>query len=200
MKKILSLLMLCALSWVAVAQTTLTKPQAMKALMGKEHLRNTLQAKKQPARQQTQLNLTGLDTTEVYFTSFYEDPYFTPADTVIGRNDQTVITPAEWYFVLRNERYQFNFDIINNAKPETLAGTYTEKDLEEWFSWCMFPEANGDTHYYKTCKLTIQEEKVSANLTKYIVDAVVLATCGIGGPEYGYFKVHAEHKVINATT
>ena len=196
MKKILSLLMLCALSWVAVAQTTLTKPQAMKALMGKEHLRNTLQAKKQPARQQTQLNLTGLDTTEVYFTSFYEDPYFTPADTVIGRNDQTVITPAEWYFVLRNERYQFNFDIINNAKPETLAGTYTEKDLEEWFSWCMFPEANGDTHYYKTCKLTIQEEKVSANLTKYIVDAVVLATCGIGGPEYGYFKIHAEHQII----
>ena len=196
MKKILSILMLCALSWVAVAQTTLTKPQAMKALMGKEHLRNTLQAKKQPARQQTQLNLTGLDTTEVYFTSFYEDPYFTPADTVIGRNDQTVITPAEWYFVLRNERYQFNFDIINNAKPETLAGTYTEKDLEEWFSWCMFPEANGDTHYYKTCKLTIQEEKVSANLTKYIVDAVVLATCGIGGPEYGYFKIHAEHQII----
>ena len=217
MKKIFTFIMLCALSLVAVAQTakTMTKPQALKTLMAKEHLSNTLQSKQQPARQQTQLvadktatwtattyaakapaQLTGLDTTEVYFTSFYEDPSFTPADTVIGRNNQTVITPAEWYFVLRNERYQFNFDIINNAKPETLAGTYTEKDLEEWFSWCMFPEANGDTHYYKTCKLTIQEEKVSANLTKYIVDAVVLATCGIGGPEYGYFKIHAEHQII----
>lgn len=217
MKKFLSIILLACLTLAATAQT---KPQALKALMAKEHLSNTLQSKLQPARQQTELaaekpstwttttynaakapaQLTGLDTTEVYFTSFYDDPMFTPADTVIGRNNQTVITPAEWYFVLRNERYQFNFDIINNAKPETLAGTYTEKDLEEWFSWCMFPEANGDTHYYKTCELTIQEEKVSNNLIKYTVDALILATCGIGGEEYGYFKVHAEHKVINATT
>ena len=216
MKKFLSFILLACLTLAATAQT---KPQALKTLMAKEHLSNTLQSKQQPARQQAKLvaekpatwtattyaakapaQLTGLDTTEVYFTSFYEDPYFTPADTVIGRNNQTVITPAEWYFVLRNERYQFNFDIINNAKPETLAGTYTEKDLEEWFSWCMFPEANGDTHYYKTCTLTIQEEKVSENLIKYTVDALILATCGIGGEEYGYFKVHAEHKVINATT
>ena len=216
MKKILSFILLACLTLAATAQT---KPQALKTLMAKEHLSNTLQSKKQPARQQAKLvaeqpttwtattyaakapaQLTGLDTTEVYFTSFYEDPYFTPADTVIGRNNQTVITPAEWYFVLRNERYQFNFDIINNAKPETLAGTYTEKDLEEWFSWCMFPEANGDTHYYKTCTLTIQEEKVSENLIKYTLDALILATCGIGGPEYGYFKVHAEHKVIKAAS
>lgn len=184
MKKILSILMLCALSWVAVAQTTLTKPQAMKALMGKEHLRNTLQAKKQPAAAKAPTQLADLDTTEVYFTSFYEKdhPYF--------------IEPDNWFFTLRNERYQFNFSIIKKTNPQTMAGTYTEKDLEEWFSWCMFPEANGDTHYYKTCKLTIQEEKVSANLTKYIVDAVVLATCGIGGPEYGYFKIHAEHQII----
>ena len=216
MKKFLSFILLACLTLAVTAQT---KPQALKTLMAKEHLSNTLQSKQQPARQQAKLvaekpatwtattyaakvpaQLTGLDTTEVYFTSFYEDPYFTPADTVIGRNNQTVITPAEWYFVLRNERYQFNFDIINNAKPETLAGTYTEEDLEEWFSWCMFPEANGDTHYYKTCELTIQEEKVSNNLIKYTLDALILATCGIGGPEYGYFKVHAEHKVINATT
>ena len=216
MKKNLSIILLACLTLAATAQT---KPQALKTLMAKEHLSNTLQSKKQPARQQAKLvaeqpatwtattyaakapaQLTGLDTTEVYFTSFYEDPYFTPADTVIGRNNQTVITPAEWYFVLRNERYQFNFDIINNAKPETLAGTYTEKDLEEWFSWCMFPEANGDTHYYKTCTLTIQEEKVSENLIKYTLDALILATCGIGGEEYGYFKVHAEHKVIKAAS
>ena len=219
MKKIFTLILVASLSLVAFAQSTLnSKPQALKTLMAKEHLSNTLQSKHQPARQQAKLVAdkpatwtattyaaakapaahTGLDTTEVYFTSFYEDPYFTPADTVIGRNNQTVITPAEWYFVLRNERYQFNFDIINNAKPETLAGTYTEKDLEEWFSWCMFPEANGDTHYYKTCELTITEEKLSASTVNYIVDAVVLATCGIGGPEYGYFKIHAEHQVTKA--
>ena len=172
--------------------------------MAKEHLSNTLQAKMRPAQPTQQrvaakqttewgtysasakapANLTGLDTTEVHFNSFYEDPYF--------------YEPCEWYFVLRNERYQFIFDIVNNTNPQSMAGTYTEKDIDEWFSWCMFPEANGDTHYYKTCELTIQEDKVSENLIKYTVDAVVLATCGIGGPEYGYFKIHAEHKVINA--
>ena len=185
MKKILSIFMLCALSWVAVAQTTaLTKPQAMKALMGKEHLRNTLQATMQPAADKAPAQIAALDTTEVYFTSFYEKdhPYF--------------IEPDNWFFTLRNERYQFNFSIIKKTNPQTMAGTYTEKDLEEEFSWCTFPGNEGKTHYYKTCKLTIQEEKASANLTRYIVDAVVLATCGIGGPEYGYFKVHAEHQII----
>ena len=214
MKKILSFILLACLTLAATAQT---KPQALKTLMAKEHLSNTLQAVRQPARQQAKLvaekpatwtattyaakapaQLTGLDTTEVYFTSFYEDPNFYPADTVVGRQGDTVITNAEWYFVLINERYQFNFDIINNAKPETLAGTYTEKDLDEWFSWCMFPEANGKTHYYKTCELTIQEEKVSDTKIKYIVDALILATLGIGGEEYGYFKVHAEHEVVVA--
>ena len=217
MKKIFTFILLACLSVVATAQT---KPQALKTLMAKEHLSNTLQSLQQPARQQTKLvaaqepatwtattytaakapaQLTGLDTTEVYFTSFYEDPYFYPADTIEGRNG-TIITPAEWYFVLHNERYQFIFDIVNNAKAETMAGTYTEADLEESYSWCMFPEANGKTHYYKTCELTIQEEKVSGTMTKYIVDAVVLATKGIGGEEYGYFKVHAEHKMVVAKT
>ena len=218
MKKIFTLILVACLSLVAFAQSTLnSKPQALKTLMAKEHLSNTLQSLQQPARQQTKLvaaqpaewaatthaakapaQLTGLDTTEVYFTSFYEDPYYIPADTVVGRNGNTVITPAEWYFVLRNERYQFIFDIVNNVNPETMAGTYTENDLEEWFSWCMFPEANGDTHYYKTCDLTITEEKISNSKTKYIVDAVILATCGIGGAEYGYFKVHAEHEIVVA--
>ncbi|MBR5573425.1 MAG: hypothetical protein IKW35_02925 [Paludibacteraceae bacterium] len=205
MKKIFTLILVACLSLVAFAQTTLTsQPQALKAIMAKEHLSNTLQSKHQPAQPTQQrvaakqttewgtysasakapANLTGLDTTEVHFPSFYEDPYF--------------YEPCEWYFVLRNERYQFIFDIVNNTNPQSMAGTYTEKDIDEWFSWCMFPEANGDTHYYKTCELTIQEDKVSENLIKYTVDAVVLATCGIGGPEYGYFKIHAEHKVINA--
>ena len=186
--------------------------------MGKEHLSNTLQSLRRSARQQVKLvadksaawtatrynaaktpaELTELDTTEVYFASFYEDPYFYPADTVVGRNGDTVVVDAEWYFVLRNERYQFNFDIVNNTNPTTMAGNYTEKDLDEWFSWCMFPEANGNTHYYKTCQLTIKEEKVSENKIKYIVDALILATLGIGGEEYGYFKVHAEHEVVVA--
>ena len=207
MKKFITLIMVATLSLVSFAQSVQTnKPQALKTIMAKEHLSNTLQSLQQPARTQTKLvaaeksstwtvpttyaaakaptQLTGLDTTEVYFTSFYEDPYF--------------YEPSEWYFVLRNERYQFIFDIIGNVNPATMAGTYTEKDIDEWFSWCMFPEANGKTHYYKTCELTIQEEKITATKTKYVVDALVLATKGIGGEEYGYFKVHAEHEMVVA--
>ena len=207
MKKIFSLILVASLSLIAFAQSVQTsKPQALKTLMAKEHLSNNLQSKHQPARTPAKrvaeqpatwnatpytaakapAQLTGLDTTEVHFDSFYEDPYF--------------YEPAEWYFVLRNERYQFIFDIVKNVNPATMAGTYTEKDLDIWFSWCMFPEANGKTHYYKTCELTIQEEKVSDNLIKYTVDAVMLVTRGLeeGAPEYGYFKVHAEHKVIKA--
>ena len=205
MKKILSLIMVFSLSLVAMAQSTLTsQPQGLKAQMAKEHLSNKLQKLEQPAQKQQRVDAkqsadwatysvaakapaqtAGLDTTEVYFSSFYDDPYF--------------YEPCEWYFTLRNDLYQFNFDLINNTNPNSLAGTYTEKDMDEWFSWCMFPEANGDTHYYKTCNLTIQEEKVSENMIRYVLDAVVLATCGIGGEEYGYFKIHAEHKIINAT-
>ena len=206
MKKIFSLILVASLSLFAFAQTALTsKPQALKTLMAKEHLSNTLQSKRQPARTQAKrvaeqpatwnvtsytaakapAELTGLDTTEVHFSSFYDDPIYYDA--------------GDWYITLDNERYKFIFDIYSD-NANSPAGTYTEKDLDIWFSWCMFPEANGKTHYYKTCELTIQEEKVSDNLIKYTLDAVMLVTRGLeeGAPEYGYFKVHAEHKVIKA--
>ncbi len=206
MKKIFTLIMVACLSLIAFAQTTLTsKPQVLKAIMAKEHLSNMLQSMQHPAQPIQQrvtakqtaewgtystaakapANLNGLDTTEVHFTSFYDDPIYYES--------------GDWYITVDNERYKFIFDIYSDNATSP-AGTYTEKDLDEWFSWCMFPEANGDTHYYKTCTLTIQEEKVSENLIKYTLDALVLATCGIGGEEYGYFKVHAEHKVIKAQT
>ena len=206
MKKIFSLILVASLSLFAFAQTALTsKPQALKTLMAKEHLSNTLQSKRQPARTQAKriaeqpatwnvtsytaakapAELTGWDTTEVHFSSFYDDPIYYDA--------------GDWYITLDNERYKFIFDIYSD-NANSPAGTYTEKDLDTWFSWCMFPEANGKTHYYKTCELTIQEEKVSDNLIKYTLDAVMLVTRGLeeGAPEYGYFKVHAEHKVIKA--
>lgn len=206
MKKIFTLILVACLSLVAFAQSTLnSKPQALKTLMAKEHLSNTLQSKHQPARTPAKrvaeqpatwnvtsytaakapAQLTSLDTTEVHFSSFYDDPIYYDA--------------GDWYITLDNERYEFIFDIYSD-NANSPAGTYTEKDLDIWFSWCMFPEANGKTHYYKTCELTIQEEKVSDNLIKYTLDAVMLVTRGLeeGAPEYGYFKVHAEHKVIKA--
>ena len=93
MKKIFTFIMLACFSLAAVAQTASqlsSKPQALKTLMAKEHLSNTLQSLQQPARQQAKIaavkdaawtatpynaakapaQLNGLDTTEVYFTSF----------------------------------------------------------------------------------------------------------------------------------
>ena len=137
-----------------------------------------------------------MDTTEVYFTSFYEDPYYFPIDTVVGRNGDTVVTGGDWYFVLKNERYQFIFDIYGGA-PDNMAGHYTEKDLDIMFSWCAIPVANGQTSYYETCDLNIQSEKTGSKI-KYIVEATVVTTLGVGGEVNGAFKLYAEHEVVVA--
>ena len=196
MKRFFTFFMVAAISLTAVAQATwTTKPQALKSLMATERLSNTIKALQQPEPQQATLadepTWIQHDTTEVIFRSFYDDPIYYPIE--VGRGGDTV--GGDWYITLHNDRYQFIFDIYG-ASPETPAGTYTKEDLDEWYSWCMFPEANGKTHYYKTCELTIQEEKLSESLIKFTLDAVMLVTKGIGGEEYGYFKVHAEHTII----
>lgn len=196
MKRFFTFFMVAAISLTAIAQATwTTKPQALKSLMATERLSNTIKALQQPEPQQATLadepTWTQHDTTEVIFRSFYDDPIYYPIE--VGRGGDTV--GGDWYITLHNDRYQFIFDIYG-ASPETPAGTYTKEDLDEWYSWCMFPEANGKTHYYKTCQLTIKEEKLSESLIKFTLDAVMLVTKGIGGEEYGYFKVHAEHTII----
>ncbi len=200
MKRFFTFIMVAAISLTAVAQATwTTKPQALKSLMATERLSNTIKALQQPEPQQATLadepTWTQHDTTEVIFRSFHDDPIYYDVEIFTNRYGELDTTGGDWYITLENDRYKFIFDIYG-ASPETPAGTYTEKDLDEWLSWCMFPEANGKTHYYKTCELTIQEEKLSESLIKFTLDAVMLVTKGIGGEEYGYFKVHAEHTII----
>ena len=200
MKRFFTFFMVAAISLTAVAQATwTTKPQALKSLMATERLSNTIKALQQPEPQQATLadepTWIQHDTTEVIFRSFYDDPIYYPVEIFTNRYGELDTTGGDWYITLNNDRYQFIFDIYG-ASPETPAGTYTKEDLDEWYSWCMFPEANGKTHYYKTCELTIQEEKLSESLIKFTLDAVMLVTKGIGGEEYGYFKVHAEHTII----
>ena len=191
MKKIFSFILFACLSLTAVAQF---KPQAFKAMMQQQRLSNTIKSLSSSAQAPAQIN--AFDTTEVIFKSFYDDPMYTPVETIVNRNGDTVVVGGDWYIILKNDRYQFIFDIYGGT-PESPAGTYTEEDLDDdLFSWCMFPEANGKTHYYKTCDLTIQEEKLDESLIKYTLDAVMLVTMGVDGEEYGYFKVHAEHKII----
>ena len=52
MKKIFTFLLLACLSLAVTAQT---KPQALKTLMAKEHLSNTMQSLHKPVRQQAKL-------------------------------------------------------------------------------------------------------------------------------------------------
>ncbi len=214
MKKILTFILLACMSVASIAQAT-SMQLDLRSLMEKERLGNAMQTlQEHPARKivaqkaaPAQLATTKkavqkapahneMDTTEVYFTSFYEDPYYFPIDTVVGRNGDTVVTGGDWYFVLSNERYQFIFDIYGGT-PDNMAGHYTEKDLDIMFSWCAIPVANGQTSYYETCDLNIQSEKTGSKI-KYIVEATVVTTLGVGGEVNGAFKLYAEHEVVVA--
>ena len=152
MKKMFTLIIVASLSLVAFAQTSIVKPQAMKTLMAKERLSTAIKAVQQPARpeaklvtstQQAQFSAqvpyaaakapAELEVIELYFPKFDDDPLFYPLDTVVSRNGDTVVTGGDWLFTVKNERYQFNFDIYN-YNPETMAGTYTVDDLDVYFS------------------------------------------------------------------
>ena len=214
MKKILTFILLACMSVASIAQAT-SMQLDLRSLMEKERLGNAMQTlQEHPARKMiaqkaepAQLATTKktaqkapanneMDTTEVYFTSFYEDPIYFEVDTVVGRQGDTVVTGGDWYFVLKNERYQFIFDIYGGA-PDNMAGHYTEKDLDIMFSWCAIPVANGQTSYYETCDLNIQSEKTGSKI-KYIVEATVVTTLGVGGEVNGAFKLYAEHEVVVA--
>ena len=214
MKKILTFILLACMSVASIAQAT-SMQLDLRSLMEKERLGNAMQTlQEHPARKMiaqkaepAQLATTKktaqkapanneMDTTEVYFTSFYEDPIYFEVDTVVSKQGDTVVTGGDWYFVLKNERYQFIFDIYGGA-PDNMAGHYTEKDLDIMFSWCAIPVANGQTSYYETCDLNIQSEKTGSKI-KYIVEATVVTTLGVGGEVNGAFKLYAEHEVVVA--
>ena len=214
MKKILTFILLACMSVASIAQAT-NMQLNLRSLMEKERLGNAMQTiQEHPARKlaaqtaapaqlaptkrtaQTAPANSELDTTEVYFSSFYEDPIYFEVDTVVGRQGDTVVTGGDWYFVLKNERYQFIFDIYGGS-PDDMAGHYTEKDLDIMFSWCAIPDANGQTSYYETCDLNIQSEKTGSKI-KYIVEATIITTLGVGGEVNGAFNIYAEHETVVA--
>lgn len=189
MKRLLTLsfVALLAIAGFATPQVAMTKGDALKKLMQQEALTAKLEAMSQQntpaAAAEAPQQLNELDTVEVVFKSFYDDPLYYEA--------------GDWYIVLRNERYQFIFDFYGGT-PEDPSGTYTEKDLDTWFSWCMFPEAEGNTSYYKTCNLTVKKEQRGSNTT-YTLEATIVTTLGIDGPVNGAFKVRGTHQCITAS-
>ena len=193
MKKILTFILLACLSMVAFAQIATTKPQALKSFMAKQQLSRKIEATQTtPA---TTKATNELETIEVYFESFYSDPFYIELDTIVSRNGETLITGGDWIISLVNERYQFNFDFYGGS-PESPAGTYTIEDFDIEYSSCFHPEAPNNTSYYKKCNLTITEENLGDYYIKYILEADIISTLGVGGPENGAFKVYAEHTIL----
>ena len=137
-------------------------------------------------------NAATIDTIDLYFDSFYNDPiyYEVEVDSIYG----DTIGGGDWYIVLTNERYQFIFDYYN-LNPDDCTGTYTVDDTDVW-AWAKIPEANGKSSYYETCDFTVKAEKVSDNLTRYTLEAFVTVKIGWEGEVYAAFNIVAEHTTI----
>lgn len=136
-----------------------------------------------------------IDTLDLYYDHFYNDPTYFEKEL----NDDGNWVGGDWYIVLSNERYQFIFDYFGGT-PDDCTGTFTVNDLDSISSWARIPEANGKTSYYETCNFTVQKEKISNNLTRYVLDAFVTVTIGLEGEVYAAYNIHAEHTSITPTT
>lgn len=199
MKKIFTLILMAtclSLASFAQATTAMTKAQAMKTLMAKQQLSRTIESTQIASVAQA---AEDLDTVEVHFKSFYQDPIYIPEEVVVSRNGDTVIVGGDWIISVVNDRYQFNFDFYGGS-PATPAGTYSIEDFEIDYSSCFHPGAPNKTSYYKSCDMTITEEILDDSYVKYILEADIVSTLGIGGEVNGIFKVYAEHTILRPTT
>lgn len=202
MKRIFTLALIACMAMASFANpqqatVSLTKGEAMKMLLQRETLAANMAAYQQEAENvSTQTN--ELDTVELVFKSFWEDPLYIPEEVVVSRNGDTILVGGDWIIVLQNERYQFTFDFYGGA-PNNPAGNYTEENLDKSFSTAFFPEAEGKTSYMKECDLSIRTERAGAT-ARYILDATIVTTLGMeeGKPVNGAFKIHAEHEVVIA--
>ena len=131
---------------------------------------------------------------EIHFDSFKEEPLFTPADTTVSRRTgETIITPANWLVLLEHDTYRFSF----NYYSEHLTGTYSweEGDFLEDFTWGYDKQVvpYAEKINFKSCVLTITESKPTATVTRYTLDATIVATNDVR------YLVHATHDVLTAT-
>lgn len=202
MKRILTFALLAFVTIVGFANpmeatTTLAKGEAMKMLLQREALSMKMAANKQVTETATNQTNT-LDTVELVFKSFYDDPIYIPVEIVETRNGGLDTIGGDWLITLKNDRYQFNFDFYGGT-PESPEGTYTVDDLDLMYCWATIPAAPNNSSYPKVCNLTIKKEKIGGSTYKYILDAVIVTTFGVGGEENGIFKIHAEHEIVLAS-
>lgn len=131
----------------------------------------------------------GQDVIEVTFDKFYDDPSYTPEETITGRNGNTVTVGGDWLISLKNDNAQFIFDYFGGT-PDSFTGSYTIDNIDTGFSYGYY---QGTRVNYATCDLTITETHPSANLTRYVLEADIVSKDGL------HYLVHATHDILTAT-
>lgn len=131
----------------------------------------------------------GQDVIEVTFDKFYDNPSYTPEETITGRNGNTVTVGGDWLISLKNDNAQFIFDYFGGT-PDSFTGSYTIDNIDTGFSYGYY---QGTRVNYATCDLTITETHPSANLTRYVLEADIVSKDGL------HYLVHATHDILTAT-
>lgn len=136
----------------------------------------------------------GQDVIEIHFDNFDEDPVYTPADTTVSRRTgQTIITPANWLVKLEHDTYRFSF----NFYGEDLAGTYSLSEgnfLEDYtFGYDRQVQPYAEKINFQSCVLTLTETRPSATITRYLLEADIVAD------DDKHYRVTASHDILTAT-
>ena len=131
----------------------------------------------------------GQDVIEVTFDKFYDDPSYTPEETITGRNGNTVTVGGDWLISLKNDNAQFTFDYYGGT-PDAFTGNFTIDNLDTDFSYGYY---QGKRVNYKTCNLTITETRPTATITRYVLEADITSEDDV------HYLVHATHDVLTAT-
>ena len=131
----------------------------------------------------------GQDVIEVTFNKFYDDPSYTPEETITGRNGNTITVGGDWLISLKNDNAQFIFDYFGGTS-DSFTGSYTIDNIDTGFSYGYY---QGTRVNYATCDLTITETHPSANLTRYVLEADIVSKDGL------HYLVHATHDILTAT-
>ena len=131
----------------------------------------------------------GQDVVEVTFDKFYDDPSYTPEETITGRNGNTVTVGGDWLISLKNDNAQFTFDYFGGT-PDTFTGSYTIDNIDTGFSYGYY---QGKRVNYKTCNLTITETRPTATITRYVLEADIISEDDV------HYLIQATHDVLTAS-
>ena len=129
------------------------------------------------------------DVIEVTFEKFYNEPLYTPEETITGRNGNTVTVGGDWLISLKNDEAQFTFDYYGGT-PDAFIGSYTIDNIDTDFSYGYYQGTRVD---YVTCDLSITETHPTATLTRYVLVANIMSEDSV------HYLVQATHDILTAS-